>query len=60
MGNSQYRECKDLLLTLSLVQEAHGFESHRAHDRQALGAELVESVLRGVMEDVVVAVVKVD
>src|SRR6266849_3994448 len=46
--------------TLSLVEHVDGFEDGITHDFQALGAQLVHGVLRGVMEDVVVAVIEVD
>ncbi len=40
----------------ALVQHSNCFEDGVAYDFQALGAELVHGVLRGVMEDVVVAI----
>src|ERR1035441_6616559 len=46
--------------TLALVEHSDGFEDGVAYDFQALWTELVHGVLRGVMEDVVVAVVEVD
>src|SRR6266536_2064244 len=45
---------------LFLVQQSHGFKGHSSDDGQALGTELVNSVLRAVPEDVVVAIVQVN
>jgi hypothetical protein len=45
---------------LALVQQADRFERNRAHDRQALGAELIHSVFGSVVENVVVAIFKID
>src|SRR5208337_1085166 len=45
---------------LALVEQVDRFQDRIANDFEALGAELVHGVLRGVMEDVVVAVVEVD
>src|SRR6266487_1901777 len=45
---------------LFLVQQSHGFKGHSSDDGQALGTELVNSVLRAVPEDVVVPIVQVN
>src|SRR5579864_9019407 len=45
---------------IHFVEDANGFEHHTADDLQALGAEFVDGVLRGVPEDVVVAVHEID
>src|ERR1700685_839433 len=51
---SLWREC------VHLVENADRFQDYRAGDFQALRAQLVHCVLRGVPEDVVVAVGEVD
>ena len=42
---------------LALVKQVDGFQDCIAYDLQALGAQLVHGVLRGMVEDVVVAIV---
>src|SRR5579864_6182159 len=45
---------------LHLVEDVHGLQNHAANNLQALGAELVDRVLRSVPEHIVVAVHEVD
>src|SRR6202162_539885 len=45
---------------LSRVQHPHGFQNHGADNRDALGAELVQRVLRGMVEDVAIAVIEIN
>src|SRR5690349_5976188 len=45
---------------LHLVQHLNAFEDHVADNLQALGGELIDCVLRSVVEDIPVAVVEVD
>ena len=46
--------------TLPLVQHAQSFQRGVADNLQAAGAQLVEGILRRVVEDVVIAVVEID
>ena len=45
---------------LFLVQQTHGLQYHEPHDLDALGAELVQRILRRVVEDIAVAIVEID
>ena len=45
---------------LFLVEKLDGLQDYLAYDLDAFGAEFVEGVLRGVVEDVAVAVVEID
>jgi hypothetical protein len=47
-------------LFFAAIDETNGFKDHVAGDLKALRAELVNGVLRGVVEGIVVAVSEVD
>ena len=48
------------LLDLSLIDQTNCLQRCRADDLQAIRAEFVDRVVAGVMEDVVVAVIKIN
>src|SRR5215470_3115343 len=46
--------------SLFLVQQAHRLQYHRPHNFHALWTELVQRVLRRVVEDVAITIVEID